>query len=564
MQAIDVLMHSEKIMQSTGYALNRGNGGTVAGMRSKIRKIIMFAFILSIVLAAAMPVVSYAESDVENNSSETAFVSHWQDYIGKKIGVLTGTPLEDVAKERFKGSEVLYFNSYPDLSTALLAGEINAYLCDEPNANMTHHEEPRIDYIHERLTHNDYAFAFRKNDADSAALLSEFNAFLKEIKEDGTYEEIEDIWFGTDESRKTVDIAGLTGENGTITIATTSTDMPWSYIKDNKNVGFDIDIVARFCKERGYALSIMDVDFAARIPALQSGRCDFTTDMNVTPERQEEVLFSDATADGGVVVVTLAENLTSPDSYDEAEGPSGGKALFKGVKDSFNKTFIREDRYKLFLKGILTTVMITLLSVIFGTMLGFLVYMGCRRDGKVSNAIAGFFIWLIQGMPVVVLLMILYYILFAHADISGTAVAVFAFTLVFGSGVFVMLKAGVGAIDKGQTEAALSLGYGDIHSFFRIILPQALPHFLPAYKGEIVALLKATAIVGYIAVQDLTKMGDIVRGRTYEAFFPLIAVAVIYFILAAGFKFIVGRVEVFINPRRRKREDILKGVKTHD
>ena len=92
----------------------------------------------------------------------------------------------------------------------------------------------------------------------------------------------------------------------------------------------------------------------------------------------------------------------------------------------------------------------------------------------------------------------------------------------------------------------------------------SVPHFLPAYKGEIVALIKATAIVGYIAVQDLTKMGDIVRGRTYEAFFPLIAVAVIYFILAGILTFLVGKIEININPRRRRKEDILKGVKTHD
>ena len=97
---------------------------------------------------------------------------------------------------------------------------------------------------------------------------------------------------------------------------------------------------------------------------------------------------------------------------------------------------------------------------------------------------------------------------------------------------FAMLKSGVGAVDKGQTEAAWALGYSDRRAFFRVVLPQALPHFFPAYKGEITATIKATAIVGYVAVQDLTKMGDIVRSRTYDAFFPLIAVAVIYFILA--------------------------------
>ncbi len=127
-----------------------------------------------------------------------------------------------------------------------------------------------------------------------------------------------------------------------------------------------------------------------------------------------------------------------------------------------------------------------------------------------------------------------------------------------------MLKLGVGAVDDGQREAALALGYSDVKAFFRIILPQAIPHFLPVYKGEVVALIKATAIVGYIAVQDLTKMGDIIRGRTYEAFFPLIVVAIIYFILGALMTFAVGRIEKMINPKRRKRESILKGVKTDD
>ena len=108
-----------------------------------------------------------------------------------------------------------------------------------------------------------------------------------------------------------------------------------------------------------------------------------------------------------------------------------------------------------------------------------------------------------------------------------TAVRV-SFTLTFGATVFGLLRMGVGAVDKGQYEAACALGYSDRSTFFKIILPQALPHVLPAYKGEIVGLIKATAVVGYIAVQDLTKMGDLVRSRTYEAFFPLIAVTVIF------------------------------------
>ena len=124
-----------------------------------------------------------------------------------------------------------------------------------------------------------------------------------------------------------------------------------------------------------------------------------------------------------------------------------------------------------------------------------------------------------------------------------------------------MLRNGIAAVDNGQTEAAYALGYTDGKAFFRIILPQALPYIIPVYKCEITALIKATAVVGYVAVQDLTKMGDIVRSRTYEAFFPLIAVAIVYFILAFILTSIVKRIEIRINPRSRSKEDILKGVK---
>ena len=722
---------------------------------------------------------------------------HWQDYNGRRIGVLTGPLMEDAAAEFFPDSEYFLFNSYPDCAAALLAGKIDGFLGDEPGMISLHAENPEIDYIRDRLTENNYSFAFRKDDPESAALCAALNEFLAQSWADGTMEELGEIWLGVDEDRKDVDMSGLTGENGTVRVVTTSTDMPWSYIKDGKNVGYDIDLTARFCRDKGYALEFGDVDFSGRIPALQSGKYDFTTDMNVTPEREEQVMFSDPTAHGGIVLAVRSSDLTAagtgaaepeyrtfeelggktvsmltgapfeslisskapdikeytyfpslPDmllaiktgksdagfmnnavaalavnrdpelalfpeslgetafglgfakgdprcaewqaAYDripaEAKealwkkwtgadgsvktvpvqdwpGQNGtvsvaacdslepmsylgedggllgldietilliareldvrvnflpmdfsaalsslgsgkadiacgsvvitderkeamdfveylpasyvlivrakgteeaGSSFLDNVKSSFEKTFIRESRWKLFLEGIGTTLLITVLSILFGTALGFTIYMACRNGNPAANALTRFFTWLIQGMPVVVLLMILYYIIFAQTAVSGTFVAVIGFTLVFGAAVCGMLRSGVGAVPKGQTEAAYALGYGNVRTFFRMILPQAVPHFLPAYKGEIVALIKATAIVGYIAVQDLTKMGDIVRGRTYEAFFPLIAVAVIYFILAAILTFLVGKIEVNINPRRRRKEDILKGVQTHD
>lgn len=496
--------------------------------------------------------------DSFSGTDETGGSIRWQDYNGKRIGVLTGTLMENAARECFPDSGYLLLNNYPDCIAALTSGKIDAFLGDEPGLKMIHSEQPEIDYIHDRITLNNYSFAFRKNDPESAALCEELNAFLKRCREDGTMQELDDIWFGVDEDRKVVDMSGLTGENGTVRVITTSTDLPFSYIKDGKNVGYDIDLVVRFCRDRGYGLELGDVDFGGRIPAIVSGKYDFTTDMNVTPEREEEVLFSDPTSQGGIVLAVMAKDL------DAGSRKRTEVSFFNSVAESFRKTFIREDRYKLFISGVGTTLLITVLSILFGTALGFVMFMLCRNGSTAANMFTGFSMWLVQGMPMVVLLMILYYIVFGRVAVNGTVVAVIGFTLTFGASVFGLLRIGVGAVDQGQYEAAYALGYSSRRTFYRIILPQALPHVLPAFKGEIVGLIKATAIVGYVAVQDLTKMGDIVRSRTYEAFFPLIAVTIIYFLLEELFRFIISRISIRTDPKNRKSEDILKGVKTDD
>ena len=492
-------------------------------------------------------------------------VVRWQDYNGKRIGVLVGPLMEDAAHTYLPDSEYFLFNSYPDCITALLSGKIDAFLGDEPGIKSVHAEQPEVDYIHESLTENNYSFAFRKNDPKSADLCEELNTFLSKAWTDGTMQELDDIWLGVDEEKKIVDMSDLSGENGTIKVVTTATDMPWSYVKDGKNVGYDIDLTVRFCRDRGYALELGDVDFAGRIPAVQSGKYDFSTDMNVTPEREEQVLFSTPTAHGGIVLAVRASDLASNVGNNTASDGSSGKGpLLNGIRTSFEKTFIRENRWKLFAQGVVTTLLITFLSIMFGTILGFLLFMLCRNGNPAANAVTRFCVWLVQGMPMVVLLMILYYIVFGSVAVSGIAVAVIGFTLTFGSAVFGLLKMGVGMIDRGQYEAAYALGHSNRRTFYRIILPQAIPHVLTAYRGEIVGLLKATAVVGYIAVQDLTKMGDIVRSRTYEAFFPLIAVTVIYFVLEGLMNVLIGRLQVWRDPKRRSKEHILKGVKTDD
>ena len=486
------------------------------------------------------------------NGTQQAITS-FSDLEEKRIGVSTGSIQALQTEERFPNAELHYFNNDVDMLAAMRADKIDAYASAEAIAKYMMAENPDLTCLDEYLASGMQVGAVFPKSDKGQKLCDEFNSFIREIRENGVYDEIQDTWFGEDASKRVLpDLGELPAENGTLRMAADVSMVPFVFIKDGQTVGTDVDTVIRFCREYGYGLEIVPMDFAAIIPSIVAGKTDFAcSGVAYTPERAESVLYSEFIYEGGSVIAVLRSSETS-----------GEGGFLASVKESFEKTFIRESRWKLFLGGIATTLIITALSILFGTVLGFFVFMLCRNGNRAANAITRFFVWLIRGMPIVVLLMILYYIIFGNVSISGTVVSVIGFTLVFGAGVYGMITSGVGAIDTGQLEAAYALGYSDRRAFFRVILPQAFPHFIPVYKGSITELIKATAIVGYVAVQDLTKIGDIIRSRTYEAFFPLIAVAVIYFVLAAILTAIVERIGRRIDPRSRKREDILKGVRT--
>ena len=159
-------------------------------------------------------------------------------------------------------------------------------------------------------------------------------------------------------------------------------------------------------------------------------------------------------------------------------------------------------------------------------------------------------------------MMILYYVIFGRSDLSNVWVSIIGFTALFICTVAELLKMGAGAVEKGQTEAALAMGFSERQTYLGIIFPQSIEHFLPAYKSEVITLVKATAIVGYIAVQDLTKASDLVRSRTFEAFFPLIATAIIYYALTFALTGLIRRLNVVTDPRHRSVKRIFRGVKT--
>ena len=206
------------------------------------------------------------------------------------------------------------------------------------------------------------------------------------------------------------------------------------------------------------------------------------------------------------------------------------------LKQKFIQNFIQDNRYQYLLNGLKTTLTITLFAVLLGIALGFLVAIirstyDKTHKLKFLNIICNLYLTIIRGTPVMVQLLIIYYVIFATVSIDKVLIAILAFGINSGAYVAEIVRSGIMSIDQGQFEAGRSLGFSYPRTMYYIIMPQAFKNVLPALANEFIVLLKETSICGYIGLQDLTRGGDIIRSVTYEAFMPLIAVALIYLIM---------------------------------
>ena len=223
--------------------------------------------------------------------------------------------------------------------------------------------------------------------------------------------------------------------------------------------------------------------------------------------------------------------------------------------DSFKLNFIDASRWQYILTGLRNTLVISLFAVIVGVVLGFLVAIIRSthvKTGKLKllNLVAKVYLTVVRGTPVMVQLLIVYYVIFAAVDINKVLVAILAFGVNSGAYVAEIVRSGIMSIDQGQFEAGRSLGLNYRQTMVSIIMPQAFKNILPALANEFIVLLKETSISGYIGLTDLTRGGDIIRSQTYSALLPLVGVAVIYLIMVCFLSYLVGKLE-----RRLRRNE---------
>ena len=495
------------------------------------------------------------------STSDVSKFNTIEDFNGLPIGVQTAVLYEELIQDRVPDTEFQYYTMPTDMILALKSGKVAGYLVEGVGYGVHKANHPELDTFKEIPGYISASNIIGNNDRQEV-LLAQMNEFIDNGYKNGLLGDegsLYQYWIADfDPLTDNVGVKDFTftGENGTLNVAVEGGYEPFSFVSDGNLAGFDVEFICRFCVEYGYKPVFHEVPFESIAPGVETGKFDIGMNIVVSEERNETGTLSDIYYTCPVYLVIMGSESGSA----TGTGTVAKAGFFEKIQTSFYKTFIRENRWKLFVSGAGVTTLITICSIIIGTVLGFAVYMACRHGNKIANRITNFFMWLIHGMPTVLLLMILYYIIFGASRLPGMWISVVGFSLMFAASMIDMLRVGYNAIGRGQYEASTALGYSDGQSFFKILLPQAAHHFLPIYSNEVVTLIKETSVVGYIAVLDLTKISDLVRSRTYEAFFALILTAVVYFLIQALMVKVVRIIQKKIDPRRRSDKKILAGI----
>jgi len=485
------------------------------------------------------------QSDVNNNVA----INTLDDLNNKTVGIQGGTGYEQYLSEKCPDATQVFFNEVSSIYPAIKQGKIDAMITESLAFIVEKTEIPSLVALEEPIATIEYSVGVCKK-GNGNVIYAQLNEFIKNSKANGTIDLMKSHWLDNyDRDNVTVDKTGITGENGILVFAAEPAFEPMCFAGEGGELlGFNVDFIYRFCREYGYTPKIETLDYDAMVASLASGKTMVAVGVMPDDERKEEVNFTEKMIDFDIIAV-----------YDNGNNDKGN--FFNNLINSFNKTFIREDRWKMFLEGANNTLFISVLSVIFGSILGLLLYQWVSHGGKFEAQIMSIMCWLTSSTPTVVMMMILYYIIFSDYLISSISVAIIGFSIIFGCSFYERIVSGVKAVGNGQKEAAIAQGFNKDQTFFYIIFPQAADHFMPAYQGDVISLIQETSVVGYIAIKDLTKMSDLVRGRTYEAFFPLLATALIYFVLILIITTFFKRIAQHLNNKNIRNKNVLKGIK---
>jgi polar amino acid transport system substrate-binding protein len=487
----------------------------------------------------------------ETAEAKTVKMKTLDDIKDKRVGVFTGTVHDAFVAKKFPKAEIKRYGSTADMLLSLKTDKIDVGFFDRISGQVLLKHNPDLAVLDNDALTMPLGIGFSKNNPQ---LREKFNAFLKQAKTNGVYDTIYKRWFVDNPEEAKIPKFVYPANGQKVILGVSVNDLPYVSYMNGEYVGFDVELVKTFAKTEGLNLEVVTMEFASLVAALSAGKVDMIADgIAISEERAKQVAFSDTYMDFMTSVIAPKSKLAN---FNETGAAKEGGSFFTSVANSFYSNLILEDRYLLIIDGLKVTMEISVLATIFGTLLGALICFMRMARRKLICAIGKVYISILRGTPVLVILMIIFYVIFASVNIDPVFVAVVAFGMNFAAYVSEMFRTGIEGVERGQTEAGIAMGFTKFKTFIYIVMPQAIKRILPVYKGELISLVKTTSIVGYIAVQDLTKASDIIRSRTFDAFFPLIMVAAVYYLLSWLLMVMIGYVErLSDNALRAKRRN---------
>ena len=471
-----------------------------------------------------LPLLSIILFSCSNNKAKV--VRCQEDMEGARIGVVAGSVNDIIVTEDYDEKQIKRYNVSPDILMALQTGKIDVFVNGELCWPMVQIAYPDFAYFrYKGAEKTDVSIGVSKKNSE---LHKQLNAFIDRLMTTGEMDALLKKWSSKEGVQGEVKMTRSNGTGTPIKVATPADFPPYMFIYKGHVTGFEPEIVEMFAQSVNRPVEYSIMDFTSVIPSMVKGMSDIACAVMVpTEDRMKNLLFTKPYTSSYPICIY----------NNKAQQQAGGEAwsigaMYDELRQSFVMNLVKEDRYKLLIDGLWVTLIITLSSIIVGTLLGaVLCWMRMQRRQWIVG-IAKAYIELMRGIPALVLLLLMFYVFLAPLHLPGEVVAVITFSLNAAAYFSEMFRTSIMGIDRGQTEAGLALGFGRVQTFCYIVLPQAIRSVLPVYIGEVVTLLKGTAIVGYVAVTDLTKAGDLIRSRTFDAFFPLIIVSIIYFTLA--------------------------------
>ncbi|MBP2663032.1 MAG: HisJ [Firmicutes bacterium] len=480
---------------------------------------------------------------------DTAQMTTINDVANKRIGVCTGTIYDKFAAERFPAATIMHYTEQADLVLAIKSNKIDVAITTLSATKNMLKTNDDVGILTDDVLSIPIGIGFNKS---NPALREKFNNFLNASKADGSLNAMYTKWFENDIETIQIPTFKQNPAGKKVILGLSLGDLPNSGVVNGQYTGFDVELIQTFAQKENINLEIAPSDFGALVTSLAAGKVDMIADcIAITAERQKLVDFSEPYMDINSAVIALKKNIATITPADKKETQSS--SFFKSAGDSFYSNILHEKRYLLIIDGLKTTGIISIFSVLFGTLLGVLICFLRMSKHKLLKLSAQLYITILRGIPVLVLLMLIYYVIFAKSNIAPILVAIIAFGMNFAAYVSEMFRVTIESIDKGQTEAGIAGGFTKVQTFVYIVMPQAIRLVLPVYKGELISLVKMTSVVGYIAVQDLTKASDIIRSRTFDAFFPLIMTAVLYFAVSWLLVLLLTFVEQKTDPKQKRQ-----------